>query len=83
MIEPVQFSDWAAPIVPVIKSDGSVLICGDYMVTVNQATKVDQYSIPQIDDLFASLSGGKRFTKLDLSHAYPGEKDSVFSQSRR
>ena len=24
----------------------------------------------RIDDLFASLSGGKRFTKLDLSHAY-------------
>ena len=70
MIEPIQFSDWAAPIVPVIKSDGSVRICGDYKVTVNQAAKVDHYPIPRIDDLFASLSGGKKFTKLDLSHAY-------------
>ena len=30
----------AAPIVPVIKSDGSIRICGDYKVPVNQAAKV-------------------------------------------
>ena len=70
IIEPVQFSDWAAPIVPVMKSDGSVRICGDYKVTINRAAKLDKYPIPRIDELFASLSGGKRFSKLDLSHAY-------------
>ena len=70
IIEPVQFSDWAAPIVPVVKSDGSVRICGDYKVTVNREAKLDKYPIPPIDDLFACLAGGQRFTKLDLSHAY-------------
>ena len=70
MIEPVQFSDWAAPIVPVLKRDGSVRACGDYKVTVNQAARLDTYPLPRIDDLFASLSGGKTFTKLDLAHAY-------------
>ena len=70
IIEPVQFSDWAAPIVPVLKKDGSVRICGDYKLTVNRAAKLDTYPLPRIDDLFASLSGGKRFTKLDLAHAY-------------
>ena len=31
ILEPVQFADWAAPIVPVLKSDGqSVGICGDF-----------------------------------------------------
>ena len=33
VIEPVQFSDWAAPIVPVEKPDNSVRLCGDYKVT--------------------------------------------------
>ena len=70
VIEPVQLSDWAAPVVPVIKEDGNVRLCGDYKITVNKAAKLDHYLIPKIDDLFASLSGGKKFTKLDLSHAY-------------
>ena len=70
MIEPVQFSRWAAPIVPVLKQDGSLRICGDYKVTVNRAAKTDYFPLPRIDDLFASLAGGKAFSKLDLAHAY-------------
>ena len=70
VIEPIQFTDWAAPIVPVLKRDGSLRICGDYKVTVNRAAKLDAYPIPRIDDLFASLTGGKKFSKLDLAHAY-------------
>ncbi len=70
IIEPVQFSDWAAPIVPVVKRDRSIRICGDYKVTINQAAKVDTYPLPKIDNLLASLGGGKSFTKLDLAHAY-------------
>ena len=70
VIEPVEFSEWAAPIVPILKSDGSVRICGDYKVTINQAVRVDQYPIPNISDLYAQLSGGQIYSKLDLSHAY-------------
>ena len=70
VIEPIQFSDWATPIVPVIKQDGSVRICGDYKVTVNKALKSEVYPLPRINELFTALAGGERFSKLDLSHAY-------------
>ena len=71
IVTPVQFADWAAPIVPVIKSDGkSVRICGDFKLTVNQASKSDRYPIPCINDLFATLAGGTSFSKLDMSQAY-------------
>ena len=70
IIEPVRFADWAAPIVPVVKKDGSIRVCGDFKVTVNKVAKVDTYPLPRIEDLLASLGRGKSFTKLDLAHAY-------------
>ena len=70
IIKLVQMSDWAAPIVLVLKRDGSVIICGVYKLAVNQAAKLDPYPLPRIEDLFSRLSAGKRFTKLDIAHAY-------------
>ena len=58
VIEPVQFSDWAAPVVPVVKSDGTIRLCGDYKVTINQASKIDKHPLPRIDDLLSSLTDG-------------------------
>ena len=70
IITPISFSEWAAPIVPVMKNDKTIRICGDFRVTINQASKLDQYPIPKVEDLFSQLSGGKTFTKLDMSQAY-------------
>ena len=71
ILSPVQFAEWAAPVVPVLKSDKqSVRICGDFKLTVNQVAKLDRYPIPKADDLLANLASGVPFTKLDLSQAY-------------
>ena len=68
------YSRWAAPIVPVLKSDGTVRICGDYKQTINKAAHCDNYPLPCTEDLLATPNGGggggQKFTKLDLSHAY-------------
>ena len=70
IISPVEFSKWAAPIVPVMKTNGDVRICGDYKCTVNQVSKLDNYPIPKTEDLLATLGGGKKFTKLDMLQTY-------------
>jgi hypothetical protein len=71
VLEPVEFADWAAPIVPVLKSDKqSVRICGDFKFTINPVAKLDRYPLPRTGDMLANLSGGTSFSKLDLSQAY-------------
>lgn len=69
-LEPVQTSDWASPIVAVLKPNGKVRLCGDFKQTVNPVSKLDRYPIPRVEDLFAKLAGGKKFSHLDLSQAY-------------
>ena len=70
-LEPVEHSEWASPIVAVLKQDKqTVQICGDFKQTVNPVSKLDKYPIPKVEDLFAKLAKGKRYTKLDLSQAY-------------
>ena len=70
IISPVSHSDWAAPIVPIMKQNCHIHICGDYRVTVNQAIKVDSYPLPRVEDLFSALAGSKYFYKLDISQSY-------------
>ncbi|CAI5685796.1 unnamed protein product [Oreochromis niloticus] len=70
IIQPVKFSEWAVPIVPILKPDSSARICGDYKLTVNKVSPVEQYPIPRMEDMIAGLAGGEKYTKLDMSHTY-------------
>ena len=70
VLQKVDHSVWAAPIVPVPKRDGSLRICGDYKVTINPFLQVDEYPLPKPSDIMACLTGGKRFNKMDLMSAY-------------
>ena len=70
ILEKVDYSQWAVPIVAVPKKDGKIRLCGDYKVNVNKSLEVDQYLLPKPANLFATLAGSQKFTKLDLSQAY-------------
>lgn len=45
-------------------------VCGDFKVIINPALHAVQYPLPRIEDIFASLSGGEHFSKIDLAQAY-------------
>ena len=68
IIQPVKYLNWAAPVVPILKPDGTLRLCGDYKVTFNKFAKTESYPLPRIEELFSSLAGRKSFLKLDLLH---------------
>ena len=80
ILEKVSYSEWAAPVVPVPKPEGNIRLCGDYKVTINPQLEVDQYPLPKPDNIFATLSGGKWFSMIDLKHAYQQIKLSESSR---
>ena len=43
-----------------------VRLCGDYKVTINPVIREDKFPLPRVEDIFAKMAGGKRFSKIDL-----------------
>jgi hypothetical protein len=70
ILKPVDFSQWASPIVTVLKPDGSVRLCADFKITINSELQVHSHPFPTVQDIFAKLHGGEKFTKLDMSRTY-------------
>ena len=70
ILEPIESSEWATPLVIVPKSNGRLRVCGDFKVTINKCVETKTYPLPTAEDIFARLAGGRVFTKLDLSQAY-------------
>ena len=69
IIEKVQQSEWAAPVVPVLKANGQhIRICGDFMTTINGVSDTDLY--PRVEDLYARFADGQTLTKIDLNNTY-------------
>ncbi|MFH4976831.1 hypothetical protein AB6A40_003540 [Gnathostoma spinigerum] len=70
IISKVNYSAWAAPIVVVKKANGSLRICADFSTGLNEALELHQYPLPLPEDIFATLNGGKVFSRIDLTDAY-------------
>jgi len=69
---PIPFAgEWATALVPVIKSNGSVRLCGAYNQTVNRGLGADSYQTNTVDAVLAGLGPhNKVFAELDLVDAY-------------
>lgn len=70
ILVPVDHSEWATPIVPVIKANGKVRLCGDFKTTLNKYLLVDEHPLPTTDEMFAVLNGGEKYSRIDLRKAY-------------
>lgn len=70
VISKVNYSNWAAPIVIVKKSNGTLRICADFSTGLNDALELHQYPLPLPEDIFATLNGGQYFSHVDLADAY-------------
>lgn len=60
-----------------------IRLCGDYKITVNQVTNTENYPLPRIEDLLASLAGGMAFSKLDLAHTYQQVMLDAYEESKK
>lgn len=80
VISPVATSSYATPVVPVVKKDGGITLCGDYKTTLNFCLETDRYPLPRVDESFAALAGGQEFSKIDLNRA---DHQVVVSESSR
>ena len=54
IIEKVEHSERGSPTVPTVNANGDLRICVDY-------------SVPTLEELLTNFSGGKKFTKINLS----------------
>ena len=70
ILEKVDTSEFATPIVPVLKKNNRVRICGDFSVTVNKLIEKDEHPLSTIEKLLIKLSGGLYFSKIDLKQAF-------------
>jgi hypothetical protein len=62
-------SPCGAPVIFVLKKDGTQRLCIDYCA-LNEVTVKNKYPLPRIDDLFNQLCGACVFSKVDLQLGY-------------
>jgi hypothetical protein len=62
-------SPWGAPMIFVLKKDGTQRLCVDYCA-MNEVTIKNKYLLPRIDDMFDQLCGACVFSKINLRSGY-------------
>lgn len=70
VITKIEYSEWAAPIVAVRKTNGDIRPCADFSTGLNAALEPHTHPLPTPEEIFATMAGNKIFTHIDLSDAY-------------
>lgn len=70
VITPVQTSEWASPVIVVVKKNNEIRLVIDCKVSINKLIIPNTYPLPVAQDIFAKLAGCKLFCALDLEGAY-------------
>jgi len=60
----------ASPVVWVRKKNGTLRMCPDYKVHLNQKIYTEDYPLPTPNSIFSKLAGAKYFSSIDLKDAY-------------
>uniref|UniRef100_A0A1I8BLH5 RNA-directed DNA polymerase n=1 Tax=Meloidogyne hapla TaxID=6305 RepID=A0A1I8BLH5_MELHA len=69
-IKPIEFANWAAPILAIKKANGKTRVCMDYSTGLNNAIELDRHPLPKPSEIWAEIHGSKVFSQLDLRDAY-------------
>lgn len=70
VITPIKTSEWASPVVVVMKKNNEIRLVIDCKVSINKVIIPNTYPLPTAQDVFARLAGCKVFCALDLEGAY-------------
>ncbi|VDO25377.1 unnamed protein product [Haemonchus placei] len=70
VLSPVDYSAWAAPIVVIKKTNGTLRLCAGFSTGLNDALMLHQHPLPTPDDVFAKLNGATAFTRIEFADAY-------------
>ena len=65
VITPVGASEWASPVIIVVKKDGGIRMVIDCKVSINKVIIPNTYPLPLPQDLFAFLAGAKVLAGFD------------------
>lgn len=69
-IKAIDDGEWGTHLVSVLKKDGGLVVCANFKMTINKCLEDVKHPTPRSEELFNCLSGGVKFTKLDLRNAF-------------
>ena len=69
-LEPVAYSEWATPVISVLKNNGQVRLYGNFKVTVNPHLVIKKHPIPIKEKIFKTLQIGRAWSQIDFTYAF-------------